>query len=343
MKYQKYFSIRVNHTFLGTTPEDSFRLVPDVKTSQLIQGHKLRLVHKPMEFTLYQPLMADETTPLIPIETGTVFGFDLQFMDPDYAIITDWPSATINQMMQGYAITLFSNESLLAAQTQLPGNSYEPLHSDVFRVNQPGASETFFLKNNPRPGLTNLDFSIRDLGGVSTPSTYVEHERKLTVNTSFSAAGDIFEVEYAVLKKYPQLTSKVEIVQNASLANGPTYEINLDTTSVLWRCYVILKSGETQVTLTDDDSGRAGGSLTFSATTLLSSGNAKPEDDTLVASQPNKSIVLLTANRALPYRRAPYRQFRLAYLQTGETTPIEIAHIPNPGIQHNGRVIIYLS
>lgn len=343
MRYQEYFSIHVSHAYLEEGKADICRLIPANETANLLKGHKIKVVQKPLVFSFFQPLSDDGITPLIPVETGTTFNFELQFTAPEYATITAWSAVSLNQMLKGEALPMFSNESLTAAQTLLPAARYEPQASHIFQVKEAVTTEPFYLADVPRPGLTAADFTISDLGSVTTPASYIEHEKKLLIDTSAVSAGHSFEVSYPILKRAHVLSVKVQIIQNASLVNQPAFEIDFNTTDVLWRCYVVLKQGETQVSITDDDAGRAGGSVVFTPTTLLTSGNADPMDDRLAASQADKTIVLLTANRALPYRRKPYRQFRLSYLQTGETTPIEIPHIPNPDTQSEGRIVIYLS
>ncbi len=342
MRYQKYFSIALNHAFLGNAKEGTIEIVPEPASVRLMKNLKLLCKSGVQEITVLQALQDDGVTPLVPIDAATHFEFAIRFQHPDFVSVTDWPAVSLDQSLQGTAFPLFHNDSLLASETALVVMTDTPSASEMLQVNQPGATENFYLKGLAQRSLTPADFSISGLGAVTNPSAYAEAEKRISIDTSAASAGDRFELSYPTVQKVPGLQARLRIAANASLVNSPTFSIQLDATSILWNVYAILPAGETQVSITDDDSGRAGGQLTFAATTLLASGNADPADDSIAAQMPDKSLVRLTASRALPYRREAYRQFRLSFLPTGETTPIEIAHIPNPGPASQGKIFIYL-
>jgi hypothetical protein len=89
MKFVPWFAIRVKHDYYPDAVCSDVAVEPAARTQRLLDGYRMRLRELPDGVAVLAPLDADGKNPLIAVQRGEVFAFELRARNPDFALFTD--------------------------------------------------------------------------------------------------------------------------------------------------------------------------------------------------------------------------------------------------------------
>jgi hypothetical protein len=89
MKFVPWFAVRVKHDYYPDAVCSDVVVEPAARTRRLLDGYRMRLRELPDGVAVLAPLDADGENPLIAVQRGEVFAFELRARNPDFALFTD--------------------------------------------------------------------------------------------------------------------------------------------------------------------------------------------------------------------------------------------------------------
>jgi hypothetical protein len=235
MKYLSLFSLEILHDFYADQRCNDFEVAPTPETQKLLVNHRALLKSHSNRMQIIVPVAGNGLS-FIPFLPGTLLYFQLRLQNSMFPLFTD-----LTEISQ----TISPAYTNTGADSQLQLVSRPVKATESFSVHQPQKKEPFILQGQPRPGLQRTDFTVRDLGTVSKPTSYEPATKQIIVNTEAATAGALFRVEYPVSPRPGRgVLAEVEIKLDNNLirnVGGKTsFQILFKAKQARWKYYVVL-------------------------------------------------------------------------------------------------------
>lgn len=326
MKYLPIFTLYLNHAYYADQRCSDFRLAPTPATQRLLDNFRCILKPFPNGIRILTTV-ADDGAPLIPLQKGMTFAFQLWLQNANFALFTDLTE------LAGIAAPVYTNDQVSAGDpVELTLVSRQAWATERFTVRQPNKAEVFALSGRPLIDLPAAAMKVAGLGQVSSPAHYDATARVITVDSSAASIGDVFEITYAITPRRANgVFAEVAITYRdtaPSIAAAPgVFQINFAAKSARWHYYIVTDSAPATFRIEDQDKQAP---LVFrAAPAAVPPDQSDPVATTLAQQYPKMQLLHFSSDALVQCQQTARKSLQLFL----EDNPA-ISALPNPSLRN---------